>query len=344
MRENASFPSAGDASSAGADRAATGLPPGLAWPSLAQFVWFLRDRMGMLEACRRRFGDVFTVRFPWQTLVFIADPALVKEIFTGDPDVLHAGRGNDILRPLLGDSSLLLLDGGEHLRQRRLLLPPFHGQRMRTYGDLIRDVTLEDMASWPRGSAFPVHPRMQEITLSVIMRAVFGMEEGAAYSELHDRLRELLEQGARAFIAMLPFFQFELGGLSPYGRLVRRMREIDDLLYREIERRRSEGGLEARSDVLSLLLQAVDEEGRPMTPKELRDELMTLLVAGHETSATSLAWCFYYVLKHPEVHAKVREELRRIYGEGPVTPERLNDLEYLEATIQEVSRLQPILV
>ncbi|MGH7899819.1 MAG: cytochrome P450, partial [Candidatus Binatia bacterium] len=306
--------------------------------------WFIRDRIGMLESCAARYGDWFTVRFPWETLVFVSHPDAVKQVFTGDPAVYFAGQGNNILRPFLGDYSVLLLDGAEHLRQRRLLLPPFHGERMLAYAELIRDVTLAEIARFPLGQAFPIHPHMQEITLEVIMRAVFGMESGERHDRLREGLKQILEEGSRSILVFLPFLQFELGGLTPYARFRRRMDEIDRLLFDEIAERRANGNGADRSDVLSLLLQAVDEDEKPMTPQELRDELLTLLVAGHETSATSLAWVFYYLLRDRELVGRVRAELNRVIGEGPLRADRVAELKLLDAVIKETARLRPILV
>jgi cytochrome P450 len=321
--------------------AASELPPGPALPSLVQAGWFIRDRLGVLERCAERYGEYFTLRFPWETLIVTWNPDAVKQVFTGDPAVYFAGQGNNILRPFLGDFSVLLLDGAEHLRQRRLLLPPFHGERMLAYGDVIRDVTLAELARWPRDRAFPIHPAMQEITLEVIMRAVFGMASGERHDRLRSALQQLLEEGAKSILVFLPFLQFPLGGLTPYARFRRRMEVIDQLLFDEIAERRTSGNGAGRGDILSLLLQVVDEDGKPMTPQELRDELLTLLVAGHETSATSLAWVFYYVLRDAEVHDRVREELRRVAAGGAA---QVSELRFLDAVLKETARLRPIIV
>jgi len=320
------------------------LPPGPRLPSIVQVGQFIRDRLGFLDRCAERYGEFFTIRFPWETLVFTWNPDAVKQVFTGDPAIYFAGQGNDILRPFLGDYSVLLLDGAEHLRQRRLLLPPFHGERMLAYADLMREVTLAEIERWPRGTAFPVHPSMQEITLEVIMRAVFGMESGPRHDEMRATLKQILEEGSQSILVFLPFLQFNLGGLTPYARFRRRMDVIDRLLFDEIAERRANGNGEGRSDILSLLLQVVDEDGKPMTQQELRDELLTLLVAGHETSATSLAWIFYYLLKDRSLLDDVRRELRDVAGHGPVRADQVKELRLLDATVKETARLRPILV
>ena len=327
-----------------AENAGPRLPPGPWLPSPLQLAWFIRDRMGMLEYCAKRFGEFFTIRLPMQTFVFTWDPEAVKQVFTGDPAIYFAGQGNNILRPFLGDYSVLLLDGAEHLRQRRLLLPPFHGERMLAYGDLMRDVALREIERFPRDRAFPIHPHMQEITLEVIMRAVFGMAEGPRHDELRAKLKESLDIGAKSMLIFLPFLQFNLGGLTPYAKFRKRGDEIDRLLFEEIAERRTRGDLESRTDILSMLLQVVDEDGKPMTQPELRDELMTLLIAGHETSATSLAWVFYYALRTPGVAGKIREELDRVVGDRPISADHVPGLRYLDAVIKETARLRPILV
>jgi len=324
--------------------AETRLPPGPRTPSALQLAQFIRDRLGILDRCAERYGEFFTIRFPWETLVFTSNPDAVKQIFTGDPAIYFAGQGNDILRPFLGDYSVLLLDGAEHLRQRRLLLPPFHGERMLAYADVMRDVTLAEIERWPRGTAFPIHASMQEITLEVIMRAVFGMVSGERHDRLRSSLQQLLEESSRSILVFLPFLQFNLGGLTPYARFRRRMDDIDRMLFEEIAERRATDNGAGRNDILSLLLQAVDEDGKPMSPQELRDELLTLLVAGHETSATSLAWIFYYLLKDREILEGVRAELRQVVGEGPIRPEQVKELRLLDASVKETARLRPILV
>ena len=320
------------------------LPPGPRLPSLVQVAQFIHDRLGVLERCAERYGEFFTLRFPWETIVFTWNPESIKQVFSGDPAIYFAGQGNNILRPFLGDASVLLLDGAEHLRQRRLLLPPFHGERMLAYADLIRDITLAEIERWPRGQAFAVHPSMQEITLEVIMRAVFGMESGARHDALRGRLKQILDEGSRSILVFLPFLQFDLGGLTPYARFKRQLAEVDRLLFDEIAERRANGNGAGRSDILSMMLEVVDEDGTPMTPQELRDELLTLLVAGHETSATSLAWVFYYLLRDPAVLERAREELRRVVGEAAPSGAHIADLRYLDAVIKETARLRPIIV
>jgi len=265
----------------------------------------------------------------------------VKDIFTGDENDLLAGQANAPLLPLLGPHSLLLLDGTQHLQERRLMMPPFHGERMQAYGTVMREITDRAIDAWPLGEPFPIHPHMQGITLDVILRTVFGLDDGARMTQLRDLLTRLLAIGAQP-LALLPWFRFELGGLTPWGRLTRITREVDKLLYAEIRRRRA-AGRDGREDILSMLVEARDETGRPMSDEELRDEMITLLLAGHETTATSLCWVFDRILHRPDVLERLRAELGQVVGEGPVEPRHVPQLEYLAATINETQRLSPII-
>lgn len=324
-------------------QSAPSLPPGPKQPAFLQILRWIRHPIAFMEECARRYGDCFTIRFPFGpgTLVFFSNPEAIKEIFTGDPDQLRAGEANVVVRPLLGQNSLLLLDGARHLHERRLMMPPFHGERMQVYSEVMREITDRAIERWPVGQPFAIHPTMQQITLNVILRTVFGIDESATLARLRDLLTEVLARGANP-LTLLPWFQIDLGPRSPWGRLVRLRREIDELLFAEFARRRAEGRA-GHEDVLAMLIEARDESGQPMTDLQLRDELMTLLVAGHETTATSLAWMFYRILNRAEVLENLRAELRRVVGFGPLTPQHIAKLEYLDATIKETQRLNPIL-
>ena len=309
----------------------TRLPPGPRLPTVFQTIRWGARPMRFMEDCRQRYGDVFTVRIlQGGTWVFLADPEHVKQVFTGDSAVFHAGEGNEILLPLVGDHSVLLLDEKPHMRQRKLLLPPFHGERMERYGELMREVAEEEVESWPRGEPFELLPRMQAVTLEVILRAVFGLERGARLDELRDSMRALLGN------VMDPMSGLLLTLLGP--RRFRRLPPVrmalapsNKLIYDEIDRRREAADLEEREDILSLLLQARYEDGQPMSDEELRDELITLLVAGHETTATALSWAVERLVRHPDKLARLRDEVRA--GEG----------DYLDAVIKETLRLRPVL-
>jgi cytochrome P450 len=309
--------------------AAASLPPGPSLPRPITVARFILQPTRFLDDCQRRYGDLFTVRLSSErTVVITSSPELVKEVFTGDPNLLRAGEGNVVLRPLLGSSSVLTLDGAQHLRQRRLLLPPFHGERMRHYADVMREVAERHVERWPVGSPFRAHPSMQAITLEVILRAVFGAEDRRRLEQLAAPLRRLLDaMGSRRRLLLLQATSSERGPRSPWGRFRALMEPGDRVIMEQIRARRS---APERDDVLSLLLAARDEDGRPLSDAELRDELMTLLVAGHETTATALSWTLERITRHPELLARLVEE----QSEG-------GD-EYLDATIKETLRLRPV--
>src|SRR5262249_10778985 len=276
--------------------------------------------------------------------VGFTDPEAIKEIFTGDRAELRAGEAaGPILGPIIGWHSILLLDGERHHRERRLMAPPLHGERMHVYGRLMREIADRVIDAWPVGQPFPIHHEMQAITLDVILRAVFGVDEGTRFARVRENIVRFLAQAdspTAAFLA-IQAFQVELGGLSPWGRFVRNRETIRTELLAEIGRRRREG-TEGRTDILSMLVEARDDRGEPMTDAELIDEMFTLLMAGHETTATSLAWAFHHLLEHPDVLAKLRAELARVVGEGPVEPQHIPQLEYLDAVIKESQRLCPV--
>jgi cytochrome P450 len=312
------------------DQPPPGLPPRPDLGRINMAVGFVLWPTRFVDACHAKRGDFFTLKpQPGRWVVLTSDPATVKEVFTGDPNLLHAGAGNIVLEPILGARSVLLLDGAEHLRQRRLMLPPFHGERMRVYADVMRQAAERAIERWPRGRRFDVLPSMQAITLEVILRAVFGLTEPERVRELSAPLRAVLDTVAsRRRVLALALTTGRSGPLSPWTKFVAARRRADELLHAEIEARRSDAA--ERDDVLSLLLAARDEDGRALSDEELRDELMTLLVAGHETTATALAWTLERLARHPEALADVVAE-RRAGGD-----------ELLDATIKETLRLRPV--
>ena len=278
----------------------TGLPPGPPIPRLLQTAGFIFGGARFLEACRRRYGSAVTFRTLFdEQFVMVFEPELVKEVFRGSAGHLHAGEANALLGPILGERSVLLLDGDEHLRHRRLMLPQFHGQRMQSYAEVMREATDLEIDSWPVGEEFAVLPSMQTLTLRVIMQAVFGYRPGPAEEELRTRLREMIEPIARprGMLLLTALGRFRDRGLLQ--RFEQSRRAVDELLYAEIARRRASGDLEQRDDVFSALLLARDEQGERLSDNEVRDELVTLLLAGHETTATGLAWTFDLLLHSP---------------------------------------------
>ena len=316
------------------------LPPGPKWPALVQLGMWLYRPYPLLEGSRRRYGTPFTLRLPGLgPIAVFDDPEAIKEIFTGSSDELYAGLANEPLRPVVGGRSLLLLDGPRHLRERRLLLPPFHGARMQRYGEIMREVASADLRGWPIGEAFPVQPRTQAITLDIILRTVFGTEEGAAADKIRTALYQLIVDFSSPSL-LVPALQADLGPRSVWGRFVRTRRTTDALVYEMIDERRRRG-TEGRDDILSMLLDARYEDGSAMSEVELRDELVTMLVAGHETTATGLSWAFHHLIENPEVQAAVHEELDRVVGDGTVEPE--HELPYLDAVIKETLRVVPVI-
>jgi cytochrome P450 len=308
------------------------LPPGSRAPSLVQAGRYLRDPLGFLPRHQDRYGEVFTVRFPFfGRIVYVSSPELVKAIFTGSPEVFHAGEANaTVLEPALGPNSVLTLDDEPHLRQRKLLLPPFHGERVRRYEELIVEMTRREMERWPVGEPFALRPHTQRITLAVIMRAVFGVHD----EERLARFERLIEDFARrvGVITSFPMLRRNLGPGSPWPRFLRSRAALDEFIYEEIRLRRAEPDHEERDDVLSLLMAARDEGGEPMSDEELRDEMVTVLGAGHETTATGLAWAVERLARNPAVLAKLRESLAA------------GDEEYLAATVKETLRARPVIV
>jgi cytochrome P450 len=300
------------------------LPPGPPLPAAAQtaLLWSAPERF--LTACRRRYGGMFTVRdLGMGTLVYVDDPALVKQVFTGDPDVLRAGEGNSILEPVLGPRSLLLLDGSEHLRRRRQMLPPFHGEAVKRYGEVIDEVAAAELDRWPHGRPFAVRPGMQAITLEIILRAVIGVDATQRRDALRPVLRDAIDFDV---VTMLAWLFPALERTPQWRRFQATLGRADALLHDEIARRRAEPG----EDILSLLLEP-DADGGRMTDAELRDQLMTLLLAGHETTATALSWALERLARHPRVLARLRASL----DEG--------DDAYLDAVIKETLRVRPVI-
>lgn len=292
----------------------------------------------------RRYGPVFRVGEGSPPSIYVADPAVIQGIFQADASQFHVPAQNvgSGLTFLLGNQSLLLLDGERHRRHRRLLMPPFHGDRMRAYGDVICGLTEQVMADWRPGEAFNLRAAMQDITLRVILKAVFGLGDGDRYDRLRQLLSSLLEglgTPLSAFFIFFPGLQKDLGSMSPWGRFVRIKAEIDALIYAEIEDRRRYPQPDS-TDILSLMMAARDDQGQPLSDGELHDELMTLLVAGHETTASALTWALYWVHWLPEVGDCLRQELDNL-GPAP-DPLAYASLPYLTALCQETLRIYPV--
>jgi cytochrome P450 len=299
-------------------------------PAALQTLGWWNRSIPMMERARARYGNRWTLRLLGAPpFVMLSDPDEIKQVFTAPPEVLHPGEGAKILEPVVGTRSVLLLDEQEHLDQRRLMLGAFHRDRMEGLSRLVAEVTERELASWPRDEPIALHPRLQALTLEVILRAVFGLDPGPRLDALRDNLTTILEWGSGP-ITLLPVLQVELGGHAPWARFVALRDRADALIYEQIAERRQAGG--EGDDVLAMLLAARDEDGTGMTDVELRDELMTLLVAGHETTASQLAWAFERLAREPEVSARLAAAIDS--GDGDA---------YVTATIRESLRSRPVL-
>jgi cytochrome P450 family 135 len=292
--------------------------------------WLLRPGPWMTRL-GARYGGAFTIRL-WHegTWVMFAEPEAVRQIFTGDPQKLKAGEAAGIVRPILGPNSVLMLDDAAHLAQRRLLLPPFHGERMRQYAELMTAIAEREVSTWPAGAAVDARPRMQALTLEVILRAIFGVEDPERLGRLRTALAGMLDWSTDPR-RMLLIATLGPSGLERVPKFRAAMRPVDRLVAEEIARGRADERLEGREDVLALLLQARHEDGSPMSDAEVRDELLTLLVAGHENTTTALAWALERLARHPTAWTRLREEVAA------------GDEAYLDAVVKETLRLRPVI-
>jgi cytochrome P450 family 135 len=308
---------------------ATSLPPGPRLPYWLQTLLVWGHTEPFLKWCRRRYGPTFTVRaYPSKVAVYISRPEDLKATFAADPEVLRAGEANSILGPVLGQRSVLLSDGDEHLRRRRLMLPFFHGESVQRYGAVVGEIVDEELARWPRGEVIRLHPRMQAITLEVILRAVIGVTDPERLDVLRVALRRIVELDAGVlYLWVFP----RLGAVGRWKRQRRWQAEAERLLLDEIATRRSVPDLAQRTDVLSQLIAAEDEDGKGMDDEELRDQLLTMLLAGHETTATGLAWAFERLMRNNDAMAKAVEGAAG------------SDDTYLDAVVRETLRVRPVI-
>ena len=302
--------------------------------------------LNFMEERNRKYGDFYQITFKnAPPTVMTSNPQAIEDIFTASPDTFEVGKGNQGLNFLVGDNSLLLLDGKVHKNRRRLLMPSFHGESLQECSHKIVSITQKICDRWQINEPFKVRPYMQEITLRVILNVVFGIDSGEKYERLRLLLTKLLETFNNPLSSLLIFFpalRKDWGKFSPWGRFLLLKEEIRQLIYQEIKERRDllASGKSERRDIFSLLLLAKDENGKGMTDEELHDELITLLFAGHETTASGLAWLFYWIHYLPEVQEKLRFELDSL-GENPDYRE-INNLPYLDAVISETLRIYPI--
>jgi cytochrome P450 len=330
------------------------MPPLVELHPVAQTLrWFFRP-VDFMQAQRKRYGEIYGVRFITfnEPMYLLSSPAAIKAIYSEPANTLPQGR-EVLLEPLMGNRSILLQEGAEHLARRRLMLPPFHGERMRSYETLVREAIEAEMSTWPIDETFAIHPRMQAVTLEVILKAVFGVSEGPRFDRLRELLNRLLAYVASPGLQLLGLLSrgaterlrdLQEGGgplaplaaagvrISPWAVLWRTLEAVDAELYAEIAARRQDPALSEREDILSMLIEARFEDGTAMDDVELRDQLMTLLLAGHETTATALAWTFDLLLRHPAAMARLSREVRG--GDEDA---------YLRATISESLRLRPVI-
>jgi cytochrome P450 len=306
------------------------LPPGPSAPASVNTFRLAQRPLESLLGWRERYGDIYTVPLlVFGVGVYVCDPDAIRDMLTGDQSDLHAGEANEPLSPVLGHKSVLILDGREHLRQRKLLLPPFQGPAVQNFRTLIREVAEAEVDHWREGERFVMRERMRALTFEVIVRSVFGVTEAERIERLRNALVSLIRM--QVFFVLPSVLRHDLGRWSPWGQFQRRLKAADALIYEEIERRRSESDLDHRTDVLSLLLRARDEDGQPMSDIELRDELMTMLLAGHETTATGLAFAFDLLPRNPTALTRLRDELTS------------GDDAFLDAVVTESLRLRPVI-
>jgi cytochrome P450 len=307
------------------------LPPGPKVPTAIQIAATWTRPTGSLLRLRARYGKRITVQLPFQPpFVILSDPDEIKQLFMAPPDVIHPGEGARILEPMVGRNSVILLDEQPHMEQRKLLLPAFHGEKMQALTGLMAELTERELASWPTGEPVTLHPRLQRLTLEIVLRAVFGLDQGPRLEQLREALTEVLKF-SESPLSVMPWARRYSRWLPTIRRFDQTMARVDELIFAEVAERRAAIAASADAgapDILTMLLQARYENKSEMSPQELRDELMTALVAGHETTASQLAWAFERLAREPEVSARIRAEASD---------------EYLTATIHEIMRLRPVL-
>jgi cytochrome P450 len=298
----------------------------------------------LLDECRRRHGDAFTLHVAGNgRFVMLSDPEVVREVFRGDPDVLHSGEANSIFIATVGRHSVLVLDGAAHARQRRVVVPPLKGERMRAFFDAMRLETLEAVRGWPQGSPLPTLPTMRRITLRVILRTGMGLDPGPEMDRFERKMETFLANGRQRYaLVLMTIVPIQRLSGSRWVPLFRQLSDLDDDLFRFIAARRRGDHNPTGQNVLDDLLAATHEDGTPLGDREVRDALITILIAGHDTTALALSWALGEIAQHPEVVDRLCDDLNRVTGGGPPEAGHLPDLEYLEGAIRESLRLRPV--
>ncbi|AOY80186.1 cytochrome P450 [Moorena producens JHB] len=322
------------------------LPPGPQTPAILQMIEWVFHPSKLMQTCAQRYGDTFTVKVGpnLAPVVFLSDPKAIQKIFTADLKQFETGKLNKIAQPLIGEYSLMLQDGKYHQRQRRLLMPPFHGERMRRYNKIIDDIAKQVISQWPEGKPFSIRPSIGKISLELIVECVFGLRKGPRSQHLIQLLTLMAEYTSKplaiALVSCKPM-QRDFGSWSPWGSFIRLKQQITKLIYDEIGERRSQFD-SSRTDILTLLMSARDEDGMPMTDVELHDQLITFLMGGHDTTTTALVWAFYWIHYLPEVREKLLRELDSLGDD--LEESNIIKLRYLNAVCSETLRINPISV
>ncbi len=321
------------------------LIPDVKIPKAIQLWQWITNPVGYLHNCDRQYGDTFAVHFSklFDGVIFVSNPAAIQQLLTSDTKQFAApGTANQLLKPFLGDRGTILLDGIEHRKRRQLVMPAFHGDKIRVYTNLIQKITVDLIQKWPENVTINAREQMQSISLLVILQAVFGLYEGERLDLIQQKLIEVLtifDSPLKSSFVFIPALQQDWGTWSPWGKVQRSLAKLDQLIYAEIADRRRNYQPD-RSDILNLLIGAKDADGQCMNDQELRDELMTLLFAGHETTATALSWAIYWSSFLPEVRAKLLAEIATLGNERDLTT--INKLPYLGAFCSEVLRIHPV--
>jgi cytochrome P450 len=308
---------------------APGLPPGPKTPGVVQTLQWMYRPISFIEACRRRYGDLFSLRLgPRRNTVVVAEPAAARRVIRGDPGVFRAGDANGILKPVVGPGSLLVLDGDEHMRHRRILLPAFGAEHGPAFAATVEAATRDRIASWRNGETVKLQAEMEAISLEAILKVALGPGPEDRLERFRALVPEMMRRCSSPF-TLLPYFRHELGGITPYARLQLILGQLDGLFLDAIVERQT-SSTEDASDCLSLLCAATDETGTPLSNRQIRDELLTMIMAGYETTTSALAWAFERLMRSPEVMSRLHDELSQ--GKD----------EYLNAVVKEVLRLRPV--
>lgn len=320
------------------------LPPGPGTSPWRQLFQFSGDPLGFLDECRKRYGEAFTLNIAGNgRFVMLSNPETVRDIFRGDSASLHSGEANTVFVATVGSNSVLVLDEAPHARQRRILVPPLKGERMRAFFEAMRRETLDAVAGWPRDTAFPSLPAMRRITLRVIIRTALGLAPGPEMDRFEFKMERFLSNGRQRYaLVMMTVLPIQKFSGSRWIPLFRQLSDLDDDLYALIKARREGGQPASGENVLDDLLAARHEDGSPLDDREVRDAIITILIAGHETTALALSWAFADILPRDEVVGRILDELNRVTGGGPPEAEHLPALEYLDAAIRESLRRSPV--